>query len=100
MSDEERKAALDLLKTPDLLDRILIDFARCGLSGEESNVLTAYLAATSRKLDRRWASWSIVDRGRQIRTDGRRAGLHPERGQGTILGDDRAEPVSTWARPT
>ncbi len=51
MTDEERAAALALLRSPGLLDRILADFARCGLSGEETNVLTAYLAATSRKLD-------------------------------------------------
>ena len=51
MTDGEREAALDLLRDPGLLDRILADFARCGLSGEETNVLTAYLAATSRKLE-------------------------------------------------
>ncbi len=51
MTDTERTAALDLLKAPDLLDRILADFARCGMVGEETNTLTAYLAATSRKLD-------------------------------------------------
>ena len=50
MTDGERSAALELLKAPDLLDRILADFARCGLTGEEINALTAYLAATSRKL--------------------------------------------------
>lgn len=51
MTEEEKRAALDLLRDPNLLDRILADFARCGLSGEETNVLTAYLAATSRKLE-------------------------------------------------
>jgi hypothetical protein len=48
---EEQQAALALLKDPQLLDRILTDFARCGVVGEESNKLIAYLAATSRKLD-------------------------------------------------
>ncbi|MGA2191715.1 MAG: CHC2 zinc finger domain-containing protein [Steroidobacteraceae bacterium] len=48
---EEQPAALELLKDPHLLDRILADFTRCGVVGEESNKLIAYLAATSRKLD-------------------------------------------------
>jgi hypothetical protein len=48
---EDQPAALALLKDPTLLDRILADFARCGVVGEESNKLIAYLAATSRKLD-------------------------------------------------
>ena len=51
MTDGEREAALVLLKAPDLLERILADFARCGMVGEATNTLTAYLAATSRKLD-------------------------------------------------
>lgn len=48
---EERQEALALLKDPQLLDRILADFTRCGVVGEETNKLIAYLAATSRKLD-------------------------------------------------
>ena len=48
---EEQQEALALLKDPQLLDRILVDFTRCGVVGEESNKLIAYLAATSRKLD-------------------------------------------------
>lgn len=48
---EEQQEALSLLKDPQLLDRILTDFTRCGVVGEESNKLIAYLAATSRKLD-------------------------------------------------
>ena len=51
MSEEEQAAALALLKAPDLMDRILADFTRCGMVGEATNTLTAYLAATSRKLD-------------------------------------------------
>ena len=51
MSDTERDAALALLKAPDLMDRILADFNRCGVVGEAVNKITAYLAATSRKLD-------------------------------------------------
>ncbi len=49
--DAERKAAMELLKDPKLLDRILADFDRCGVVGEEVNKLVGYLAAVSRKLD-------------------------------------------------
>lgn len=52
LSDEETAAALDLLKSPDLLDRIAQDLSRCGLVGEDANKQVAYLAALSRKLDR------------------------------------------------
>ena len=41
-----------LLTAPDLVDRILLDFAAMGVVGEESNKLTGYLAAVSRLLDR------------------------------------------------
>jgi len=51
MPAEEHAEALALLKDPNLLDRLLADFARCGVVGEESNKLIGYLAATSRKLD-------------------------------------------------
>ena len=47
---EDQPEALALLKDPQLLDRILADFTRCGMVGEESNKLIGYLAATSRKL--------------------------------------------------
>jgi DNA primase len=52
LSDEERTAALELLRDPDLVTRILADFASTGIIGEEVNVLTAYLACVSRLLDR------------------------------------------------
>jgi DNA primase len=52
MDEAEREAALALLKAPDLIDRILADFAACGLVGEETNKLVGYLAAVSRKLDK------------------------------------------------
>jgi DNA primase len=51
MPADEQHEALGLLKDPHLLDRILADFTRCGVVGEESNKLIGYLAATSRKLD-------------------------------------------------
>ena len=51
LSDTEKREALALLKEPRLLERILSDFEKCGVVGEESNKLIGYLAATSRKLD-------------------------------------------------
>src|SRR3990167_5123033 len=52
ITDDEIQQALELLKSPDLLNRILDDFGRCGVVGEETNKLVGYLAACSRKLDR------------------------------------------------
>lgn len=51
LTDDQREAALALLKDPKLLDRILGDFERCGVVGEQTNTLVGYLAAVSRKLD-------------------------------------------------
>ncbi len=51
LDDDEREAALALLRDPKLLDRILADFERCGVVGEETNKLMGYLAAVSRKLE-------------------------------------------------
>jgi hypothetical protein len=52
MTAEERTAAGELLADPRLLERILADLETCGLVGEETNKLTGYLAAVSRKLDK------------------------------------------------
>ncbi len=52
MNEKEKQEALDLLKAPDLLERILRDFEKCGVIGEQTNKLVSYLAAVSRKLDR------------------------------------------------
>lgn len=52
LSEAEERAALELLKSPDLLARILADFEACGVVGERVNKLMGYLAATSRKLDK------------------------------------------------
>ncbi|MBI3898502.1 MAG: toprim domain-containing protein [Gammaproteobacteria bacterium] len=52
LTDDEKKAALDLLRDVKLLDRILADFHACGVVGEETNKLVGYLAAVSRKLDK------------------------------------------------
>lgn len=51
LSDEERDVALELLRDPNLLQRILTDYERCGVVGEETNKLVCYLASVSRKLD-------------------------------------------------
>jgi ferredoxin len=50
ITDADKAAALELLKSPNLIDRILEDFETCGVVGEETNKLVGYLAATSRKL--------------------------------------------------
>lgn len=49
-ADDEREA-LALYRDPNLVDRIVADFDRCGFVGERTNKLMAYLAAISRKLD-------------------------------------------------
>ena len=51
LTEEDQRAALELLSDPKLFDRLLRDFERCGVVGEETNKLVGYLAATSRKLD-------------------------------------------------
>lgn len=50
MTAAERDAALAWLRSPNVCERIVADFKRCGLEGERTTVLTAYLAAVSRKL--------------------------------------------------
>jgi hypothetical protein len=52
IDESARARAMALLTAPDLIERIIADFSRCGIVGEGSNVLTGYLAAISRKLDR------------------------------------------------
>lgn len=52
MSEKERAEAMALLTRPDLLDTVLADFESVGVVGEETNKLVAYLAATSRKLEK------------------------------------------------
>jgi hypothetical protein len=51
LTEDEQREAMDLLRDPWLLDRLLTDFDRCGVVGEHTNKLVGYLAATSRKLD-------------------------------------------------
>jgi DNA primase len=52
VEEKDRQEALELLRDPHLLDRILADFERCGVVGETTNKLVGYLAAVSRKLER------------------------------------------------
>ena len=52
MDEAEHQAALALLRSPNLIERVLADYAACGLVGEETNKLVGYLAAVSRKLDK------------------------------------------------
>jgi len=50
MTEAEREAALELLRDPHLVERIVEDFARCGVVGEETNKLVGYLGVVSRHL--------------------------------------------------
>ena len=52
MTAEEEAAAVELLRDPRLLDRVLEDFDKCGAVGEETNKRIAYLAAVSRLLEK------------------------------------------------
>ena len=52
MAAKEKEEALELLKSPGLLGRILEDFDACGIVGEATNKLTGYLSCVSRKLDK------------------------------------------------
>jgi DNA primase catalytic core len=50
LSPQDQAEALELLKAPDLLNRIAAAYDQAGIVGEQTNLLAAYLAATSRKL--------------------------------------------------
>lgn len=52
MTELDRDAALDLLRSPHLLDRIGSSFEELGIVGERENLLLGYLATISRKLER------------------------------------------------
>lgn len=51
ISEKDRADAMELLRDPRLLERIVEDFARCGVVGEETNKLVGYLGVVSRHLD-------------------------------------------------
>jgi DNA primase len=50
-SKEEKAMAFKFLKNPDIFNEILTDLETLGVTGEETNKLTSYLSAISRKLD-------------------------------------------------
>ncbi len=50
LNPADQAEALELLRAPDLLKRIVTAYDQAGIVGEETNLLSAYLAATSRKL--------------------------------------------------
>ena len=51
LTDDERAEAMALLRDPRLLERIVADFALCGVVGEETNKLVGYLGVVSRHLE-------------------------------------------------
>jgi hypothetical protein len=51
LSEAEHTAALELLKSPQLMQRIVTDIERCGVVGEAVNSQVCYLACLSRKLE-------------------------------------------------
>jgi len=51
LSADEEAQALELLRSPDLVGRVVADLHSLGVVGEDLNLLAAYLAAVSRKLD-------------------------------------------------
>ena len=50
LTEAQTTAALELLRDPNLLQRIVDDLETCGMVGEETNKQVAYLAAVSRLL--------------------------------------------------
>ena len=87
--NDERAEALALLHDPKLLDRILADFERCGVVGEETNKLIGYLAAVSRHLECAAGGDRAVELGgRQELADGSGAGLRAGRRARAVLGHD------------
>ena len=51
LTEADQSEAMELLRDPQLLDRIVEDFARCGVVGEETNKLVGYLGVVSRHLE-------------------------------------------------
>ncbi len=51
LSEADHTAALELLKSPTLMQRIVTDIERCGVVGEATNSQVCYLACLSRKLE-------------------------------------------------
>jgi DNA primase len=51
LSADEEEKALQLLRAPNLMQRVVADLHALGVVGEDMNLMAAYLAAVSRKLD-------------------------------------------------
>jgi hypothetical protein len=52
MAPEDEVKALALLSEPRLLDLVLADLHKCGLVGEDTNLIVAWLVSLSRKLEK------------------------------------------------
>jgi hypothetical protein len=52
LTAEEESEVMTLLRHPRLLDHVVADLHKCGLVGEETNLVVAWLVSISRKLDR------------------------------------------------
>jgi hypothetical protein len=52
MTEEERTEAMELLRDPNLVARVVCDLGAIGVVGEETNLAVAYLATISRKAER------------------------------------------------
>lgn len=52
LSVQDEKEALELLRDPQLIERLIDDFAQCGVVGEATNLLVGYLACVSRQLEK------------------------------------------------
>ena len=81
---------MELLRDPRLVERIVEDFARCGVVGEETNKLVGYLGVVSRHLEEPLAVivQSSSAAGKSSLMDAVLAFV-PEEQTGAILRDDR-----------
>jgi DNA primase catalytic core len=52
ISEEERQEAMTLLEDPELMQRLGKDITTAGVVGEETNKLVAYIACTSRRMEK------------------------------------------------
>ena len=94
MTEEERSAAMEMLRDPRLVERIVADFAECGVVGEETNKLVGYLGVVSRHLSDPLAVLvqSSSAAGKSSLMDAVLAFV-PEEQKRSILGDDGAVAV-------
>ena len=94
LAPEQQEAALALLKSPDLIERIVADVEAVGVVGEGINALVGYLAMVSRMLDKPLAILiQSTSCRRQIDADGCAAVADAGARTRSLLGDDRTESV-------